>query len=151
MVWSEIAIQRCLFHIQSQSVSWLREKPKTKEARTLKRIVGTLSEIDSQKEALRFIRLYELWRAKYGQKVIERAKESIAKKDIKKTMTLIDNALKDIFHHIEIDPNIQSTTNMVESFFGHLKESYRTHKGLSTEHRIQWLKWWCWFKSSATK
>ncbi|GHV04470.1 hypothetical protein AGMMS50229_05930 [Campylobacterota bacterium] len=31
-------------------------------------------------------------------------------KDTRRTMTLIDNVLKDMFHHIETDSNIHSTT-----------------------------------------
>ena len=49
-VWPDIKIQRCLYHIQRQGLSWIRIAPKTQAGRELRALLLKLCEIHSFKE-----------------------------------------------------------------------------------------------------
>jgi len=66
--------------------------------------------------------------------------------DLKRTIALIDNAIPDMFHYL-MDPNIPSTSNMLEGYYSRLKLAYRFHRGLTQRHKIQFLKWYCYFEN----
>ncbi|WP_374134530.1 hypothetical protein [Candidatus Endomicrobiellum pyrsonymphae] len=51
-----------------------------------------------------------------------------------------------MFHFIK-DKNIASSTNEIEGYFGDLKPKYKLHNGLSVEHRISYLKNYCYYKN----
>lgn len=65
-------------------------------------------------------------------------------KDLKRIVTLIMDALPDMFHYLD-DPNIPATTNALEGFYSRLKSAHQRHRGLSPQHRINYLNWYCYF------
>jgi hypothetical protein len=145
-IWPNVIIQRCLFHIQRQGLQWLRQIPKTQAARELRNIVKFCAAMKTKEDRKIFLNAYSKWRKKHFDFVMQMPKFSIAFKDLKRTMTLIDNALKDMFHFVK-DQNIVPTTNYIENFFKQLKHKYRNHNGLSVKHRIAYLNWYCFFKN----
>ena len=66
--------------------------------------------------------------------------------DLKRTITLIHNALPDMFHY-PMDPLIPSTTTALEGWHSRVKRAYRQHAGLSQRHKIQFLRWYSYFKN----
>ena len=48
-------------------------------------------------------------------------------------------------------PEIPKTTNALESFFGHLKDHMRLHRGLSFEHHRDFVKWYLYFRNEEQK
>jgi hypothetical protein len=44
-------------------------------------------------------------------------------------------------------PDIPKTSNALESFFGHLKDNLRIHRGLSFEHQQAFVKWYLHFNN----
>jgi len=64
-VWPQLIIQRCLYHIQSQGLSWLRTFPKTEAGRQLRIILSKLTAINSVKERDLFLDSYKQWLSKY--------------------------------------------------------------------------------------
>jgi hypothetical protein len=144
--WSTITIQRCLFHIQNQGLMWIRKPPKTQIGYYLSEILKSCGSMKTQIDMTSFLDRYCKWRNNYKEEIASLKKTSIAYKDLKRTMTLIDNALKDMFHFIK-DQKIAPTTNFIECFFKHLKHKYRGHQGLSLKHKIAFLKWYCFYKN----
>lgn len=144
--WSSVLIQRCLFHIQNQGLMWIRKPPKTQAGKDLSVILKSCTSIKTQEESARFVKSFYHWNTKYNNEIELLDKTSIAYKDLKRTRSLINNALKDMFHFVK-DQNIVSTTNYLESFFKHLKHNYRCHNGLSLKHKIAYLKWYCFYKN----
>ena len=61
-------------------------------------------------------------------------------------MNLITNAIPDMFHFLD-DPQVPDTTNSLEGFYSRLKGDYWRHRGLSAQHRIAYLSWYCHFKN----
>lgn len=145
-VWPLAKIQRCLYHIQREGMRWLRTYPKTQAGKELRDILSNLTWIQSIKERDDFIATYNQWLAKYKDFVKSLPSNTVAFKDLKKATNLIKNALPNMFHYLN-DQNIHKTTNALESFHSRLKSDYQRHRGLTKQHRIQYIHWYCYLKN----
>lgn len=145
-VWPNVLIQRCLYHIQRQGLQWLRIYPRTEAGRDLRYILKSLTNIKKEKDKLVFLLTYNDWYFRYRDFIKKLPRNSVANIDLKKGMGLINNALPDMFHYID-DPFIAPTTNLLENFYSQLKHHYRSHRGLTEQHKISYLKWFCYLKS----
>ena len=145
-IWPQTKIQRCLYHIQREGMRWLRTYPKTQAGKDLRRLLKTLCRINAFEERNEFIASYMAWLKQYRDFVLSLPRSEVAFKDLKKTMTLIYNALPDMFHYLT-DKRIPKTTSTLESFYSRLEADYRLHRGLTEEHKIKYLKWYCYFKN----
>lgn len=144
--WPALKIQRCLFHLQHEGCRWLRAYPRTDAGKHLKKLLLTLTTIQSVKEQKTFIQRYQSWLKTYKEFVLSLPMTIKANVDLKRTMTLIDRALPDMFHYI-YDPHIRPTSNILESLYGRIKKAYRHHSGLTHPHKIQFLKWYCFYEN----
>lgn len=145
-IWPEAKIQRCLYHIQREGMRWLRTYPKTEAGRDLRALLSTLCSIETVKERDLFIQRFYQWLEHYLDFVQSLPKNQVAFKDLKRTISLIKNALPNMFHYLH-ETNIHKTTNALEGFYSRLKSDYQRHRGLSQEHKIQYLKWYCYYKN----
>ena len=59
-------------------------------------------------------------------------------------------ALPDMFHFLD-NPRVSKTTNALESFFGHLKENVKLHRGMSYKHYQNYVKWYLYFRNTDNK
>lgn len=145
-VWPGIKIQRCLYHILRQGLSWIRLYPKTQAGRELRVLLTKLCEIRSFKERDIFLGIYRQWLRSYRDFVKSLPRTTVAFKDLKRTVALVNNSLPDMFHYLS-DPKIPSTANTLESFFSRLKSDFQRHRGLSEKHKQSYLQWYCYFKN----
>jgi len=146
IVWPKTALQRCLYHIQREGMRWLRSHPKTQAGSELRALLSRLSAIKSFKDRDFFFDLYHKWLLTHKDFVLSLSNSTTANKDLKRTMALLKNALPDMFHYLK-DSNIHHTTNALEGFYSRLKADYRRHRGLSKEHKLSYLNWYCYFKN----
>ncbi len=146
-IWPTARIQRCLYHIQREGMRWLRTYPKTIAARELRSLLFTLLNIKAFKDRSGFIDAYKNWLDKHKAFVKSLPNSNISFKDLKRTMTLINNALPNMFHYL-YDQSVPSTSNSLEGFFSRLKADYRRHRGLTQKHKIHYLKWYCFLKNT---
>lgn len=147
-VWPNTAIQRCLRHIQREALRWLRSHPNTQAGRDLRGLLKNLCTIRTVKERDRFTASYQSWLTEYQDFVASLSNDNFEFRDLKRTIVLINNALPDMFHYLN-DPNIPHTTNTLESFHSRLKADYRRHRGLTTKHKLSYLRWYCYFKNQS--
>lgn len=147
MIWPLAKIQRCLYHILRQGLSWLRTSPKTQAGAELRAFLMRITAIRSFKDRDLFFDLYHKWFLTYRDFIKTLPNATIAFKDLKKTMTLIHHALPDMFHYLK-DHNIPSTTNLMESFHSRLKADYRRHRGLTKTNKMDYLSWYCFFNNN---
>jgi len=145
-VWPQLTIQRCLYHIQREGMRWLRSRPKTEAGKELRFLLSQLHKIKTEKDQDNYVNYYKSWLDRYENFVKTLPNSSVAFKDLKRTIVLINNGLKDMFHYLD-DHKVDYTTNKLESFFSRLKADYRKHRGLSRDHKISYLKWYCYFKN----
>jgi MULE transposase domain len=147
LTWPRAKLQRCLYHIQHEGMRWLRSYPKTVAGKELRLILMGLSSIKTIKERNRFISAYRNWLAQHKEFVMSLPRSTIAFKDLQRTVSLIKNALPDMFRYLT-DPRIHATTNALEGFHSRLKTDYQRHRGLTRKHRIQYIRWYCYFKNN---
>ena len=147
-VWPNVKIQRCLYHIQRETLRWLRTYPKTQAGKDLKYLITGTCSIKSTKEKEQFIKRYKLWLKKYKKFIKELPKGEVASKDLKRTIVLLNNAIPNMFHYLD-NKNVKRTTNALEGFHSRLKSDYHRHRGLTEKHKICYLKWYCYLKNHA--
>lgn len=145
-VWPKVVLQRCLYHIQREGMRWLRSYPKTEAGKKLRFLLSGLSGIRTAKKRDYFLVSYDKWLSDYKKFVNDLPITSVAHKDLKRTMALINNARRDMFRFID-DKRIESTTNKLEGFYSRLKSDYRRHRGMSAGHRVSYLRWYCYLKN----
>ncbi len=146
LVWPGARLQRCLYHLQHEGMRWLRTYPKTEAGKALRNILFNLSRIKTMKERDAFIGDYDTWVRRYKDFVLSLPRNIVASKDLRRTIVLIKNALPDMFYYLE-DEHVHATTNALEGFHSRLKADYRRHRGLSREHRLQYIRWYCYFEN----
>ena len=144
LVWPGAKLQRCLYHVQHEGMRWLRTYPKTIAGKELRALLSKLSTIKTFQERDMFIKSYSAWVEKYEAFVLSLPRTEVAHKDLRRTMVLINNALPDLFHFLS-NKNVHSTTNALEGFHSRLKADYRSHRGLTKAHRIQFVHWYCYY------
>lgn len=146
LVWPQAKLQRCLYHLQHEGMRWLRSAPKTEAGRQLRDLLSRLSQIKTADARDHFLTHYQAWLKEYEDDIRALPITTVAYKDLKRTRVLINNALPEMFYYLE-DNQVYSTTNALEGFHSRLKLDYRRHRGLSKEHRINYLNWYCYFKN----
>lgn len=145
-VFPNVVIQRCLYHIQRQGLSWLRTYPKTSAAKELRLLLLYVTAIKTETEKDSFVRSFKAWFDTYHEFIKNLPNDTVAFKDLRRTVSLIRNALPNMFHFI-YDSRIAPTTNSAESFFSRLKSDFQRHRGLSEQHKIAYLRWYIYLKN----
>jgi transposase-like protein len=147
-----VALQRCLVHIQRMCMIWLRMNPKTVAGIELRRIVSKLHTVDNEEKKQHWIMSVIKWYEEYKTFVneksinIETGRQWFKHKSVRRSFVMIKQALPNMFCFLE-NPRIPKSTNGLESFFGHLKGHLNVHRGLSKEHRKNFIRWYLYFKN----
>ncbi len=142
-VFPNIVHQRCVIHIQRMSLIYLTRFPKTEAEITLRYWVRKLHEIDSYTKQDYWIEQFNGWCDEYDSFLKEKS-ESLSGRRwythrlLRRTRTLIKNALPNMFHYLD-NPQIPKSTNGLESRFSYLKNNLAIHRGLSKKHRKSFI------------
>lgn len=148
----ETKIQRCLVHIQRQSLIWLTNRPKHESAKELRKIVLMISKISTHNDKIAWLKQFKRWemahKPYYQQKSFnsETDRYWYTHKLLRRTFSYIKSAIPNMFHFLD-DVAIPKTTNGIEGFFSHLKNHLDVHRGLTTEHRKNFIKWYIYFSN----
>jgi hypothetical protein len=140
-VWPSVVIQRCMVHIQRQGLMWCRAKPKRIEAVKLRLLFLQVTDIRSKKTAEEFLQAFMAWDNQYGQRLFLGNTTGWVVSDLIRARSMLLNALPNMFHSL-VNPNIPNTTNALEGYFSRLKAKYRQHRGLSSNKRNDYFKWY---------
>lgn len=146
-------IQRCIVHVQREAMTWLRKKPKTKASVELKVIMSKLCLVKNHNDRIAWTEMFIAWHRLHMDFVNERKiNEETGRwwyrhKDLRRTAVMVSNAFPDLFHFLD-NPSIPKSTNALESFFGHLKDSISIHRGLSHKNRRAYIRWYLFFKNN---
>ncbi len=143
-LWPDVAVQRCLVHIQRQGLVWCRNVPKTTYARKLRKIFLKVTKIHTKKDQATFLKLVGEWEDKYGPQIHYRPETGYVFSDIKRARSMLLRALPDMFYYLD-DPFIPISTNSLEGYFSRLKSHYRQHRGLSRRKRNNYFQWYFYY------
>jgi IS30 family transposase len=149
----DTVIQRCLAHIQRESLQWLTKHPQSQAGYELKDIIKRLHAIDNRDKwgywVVDMVKWYKRHEGFVNAKTfkLDTKRYWFTHRNVRKAFIHIKRALPDMFHYLD-KPNIPKTTNGLESFFGHLKQNISLHRGLSKAHYKNYVKWYLFFKSN---
>jgi len=143
----DVLVQRCLVHIQRMCLLWLTRFPKHNAGMELRRLVLTLLQIKTENDRIYWTKELERWHERYKDYLQEKSyNETTGRywythKFLRRSYFTIKRALPNMFHYLS-NPKIPHTTNGIEGFFSHLKNHLDLHRGLTFEHRINFIKWY---------
>ena len=146
----DVIVQRCLVHIQRMCLLWLTRYPKHPAGQELRYLVLLILKIKTENDRLFWSRelnkWYELYKNYINEKTyqLETGRYWYTHKLLRRSYSTIKRAMPNMFHYLS-NPNIPKTTNGIEGFFGHLKNHLDLHRGLTTKHRINFIKWYIYF------
>ena len=143
----DVIVQRCLVHIQRMCLLWLTRFPKHNAGMELRRLVLTLLQIKTENDRIFWTKELEQWYGRHKGYLQEKSyNETTGRywythKLLRRSYFTIKRALPNMFHYLS-NPKIPHTTNGIEGFFSHLKNHLDLHRGLTFEHRINFIKWY---------
>ena len=150
----QVALQRCLVHIQRMSRIWLTQEPKSSAGRDLLAITQQIHKIDSEEKRQYWLRALYDWDITYTEFIKELSINPLTghvwykHKMIRRVRRLLINAIPDMFHYLD-DCEIPKSTNALESFFGHLKDNLSVHRGLTYRNRKNFIKWYMYLRNES--
>jgi len=142
--------QRCIVHVQRMSRIYLTRFPKTPAGRELRLLVGELHKIATHAEKNEWVEQFNDWAKKHYNFLCEKSVSPTGRKWyihklLRRTRSLITNALPDMFHYLD-DGNIPKSTNGVESRFSYVKSNVSIHRGLTEQRQKNFILWYHYFK-----
>jgi len=148
----DVKLQRCLVHIQRMCLLWLTRHPKHIAGIELRSLVLQLLKIKTDNDRRFWVRHFTDWYRRHESYLAEKTYNPQTEiywythKLLRRSYFTIKRALPNMFHYLN-NPNIPHTTNGIEGFFGHLKNHLDLHRGLTLEHRIDFIKWYIYFSN----
>lgn len=145
--------QRCLVHIQRMCLLWLTRLPKHESGRELRTLVLMILKIKTKNDKLDWTNNLQKWHVKHKDYLMEKTYNQnsgrywFTHKLVRRSYHTIKRALPNMFHYLT-NPKIPATTNGIEGFFGHLKNHLDLHRGLTSKHRIDFIKWYMFFSNT---
>ena len=149
-VFPQVIHQRCIIHIQRMSLIYLTRYPKTEAGMMLRYWVKQLHQIDTIEKRDYWIYQFNNWCRLYDLFLKEKSESLSGRtwythKMLRRTRALIKNALPYMFYYLD-NCEIPKSTNGLESRFSYLKNNLNIHRGLSKKNRINFVKWYNYFK-----
>lgn len=148
----DVILQRCVVHIERECRIWLTTNPKSIAGLELLRIVKKISLITHHHQSHEWIIELYNWYEQHKNYINEKSFSQDSKrywfkhKLVRRAFVHIKNALPNMFQYLFND-RVPKSTNSLESFFGHLKSHLLLHRGLTREHRKNFIKWYLYFKN----
>ncbi len=143
----DTVVQRCLVHIQRMCMLWLTRFPKHMAGVELRKLVLLLLKIRTGNDRLFWISELNSWYQAHKDYLQEKTfnpatgRYWYTHKLLRRSYFTIKRALPNMFHYLS-NPKIPATTNGIEGFFSHLKNHLDLHRGLTVQHRINFIKWY---------
>lgn len=149
----DVVVQRCLVHIQRMCLLWLTRFPKHIAGIELRQLVLQLLRIKTNNDRVHWTKELFLWQERHRVYLQEKTiNEQTSRywykhKLIRRSYLTIKRALPNMFHYLS-NPLIPKTTNGIEGFFSHLKNHLDLHRGLTVQHRIDFIKWYVYLSNN---
>ena len=143
----EAIAQRCLIHIQRMVLLWLTRFPKHLAGVELRRLILWLLDINTNNDRLFWTRQFTHWYETHKNFLNEKTFNPLTgrywytHKLLRRSYLTINRALPNMFHYLN-NPKIPNSTNGIEGFFSHLKNHLDLHRGLTLQHRMNFIRWY---------
>lgn len=148
----EVALQRCIVHVQRMCRIWLSTRPKSEAGKELRQIISKVHTIELLLQRDYWLVSLIRWHDKHKDYISQKSinlntgRYWYTHKLVRRSFMTIKNALPNMFEYLK-NERIPKSTNGLESFFGHMKGHLNIHRGLSEKHRKQYIQWYLYFKN----
>jgi len=131
MLWPEVAIQRCQFHVISFAMQYLGRRPKDEAGKAILDLLYRLKTVKTPSERDKWVTLYKIWEHQYQKELTARNEQGrFAHQRLRSVRYVMRRALPHLFTYID-HPGTPNTTNLVEGWVnGAVAEALRLHRGL---------------------
>lgn len=149
-----VIVQRCLVHIQRMCLLWLTANPTYDAGKELRALVLMIHNIETHNDKQYWVYRLIDWENKHKDFLKEKSYKAetgrywYTHKLIRRSFFTIKRALPNMFCYLT-NSNIPKTTNGIESYFGHLKNHLDLHRGLTKNNRINFIKWYIYFRNKS--
>lgn len=152
---ADIPHQHCLVHLQRFCQSLLTKNPKTEAGKQLLALVRLLNKIHSHYEKNIWLKWFERLLKRYQELVRERSyfRNEEGKltwwythRNLRRSFRTIERSKNNLFLYLDY-PQLPKDNNGLEGEFSHLKTKLRIHRGLKRKRKINFVKWYLYFKS----
>jgi hypothetical protein len=149
----DVIVQRCLVHIQRMCLLWLTRYPKHIAGIELRQLVLILLRIKTNNDRKFWTTQLNNWHKRHKDYLSEKTVHPqtgrywYTHKLLRRSYFTIKRALPNMFHFLS-NPQIPPTTNGIEGFFSHLKNHLDLHRGLTIQHRINFIKWYVYLSNN---
>lgn len=143
----KVKVQRCLVHIQRMCLIWLTRYPQHPSGVELRALVLMLLKIKTENDRIYWSTELETWFKRHEEHLQQKTYNEITgrywytHKLLRRSYFTMMKALPNMFHYLT-NPKIPRTTNGIEGYFSHLKNHLDLHRGLTLQHRINFIKWY---------
>jgi hypothetical protein len=143
----DVIVQRCLVHIQRMCLLWLTRYPQHVSGVELRKLVLLLLKIKTNNDKVYWTHELNAWYVRHKNYLQETTRNQqtgrywYTHKLLRRSYLTIKRALPNMFHYL-LNAQIPHTTNGIEGFFSHLKNHLDLHRGLTIQHRINFIKWY---------
>jgi hypothetical protein len=124
--------------------------PRHPAGQQLRKLVLQILKIKTENDRIYWTREFLSWYESHKDYLNERTYNAetgrywYTHKLLRRSYITIKRALPNMFHYLS-NPAIPKTTNGIEGYFSHLKNHLDIHRGLTVEHRINFIKWYIYF------
>ena len=149
----DVIVQRCLIHIQRMCLLWLTRFPRHPSGVELRHLVTLLLWIKTNNDRMYWTNELQNWYNRHKEYLQEKTINQqtgrywFTHKLLRRSYFTIKRALPNMFHYL-VNPAIPATTNGIEGFFSHLKNHLDLHRGLTIQHRIDFIKWYIYLSNT---
>lgn len=149
-----VTVQRCLVHIQRMCLLWLTANPTYDAGKELRPIILMIHRIETHNDKQYWIQLLLAWEIKYKDFLKQKSYKAetdrywYTHKSVRRSFFTIKRALPNMFCYLH-NSKIPKTTNGIEAYFGHLKNHLDLHRGLTKNNRINFIKWYIYFRNQS--
>lgn len=141
--YPDIPTQMCHFHQVQITVRYLTNNPKTKPSAQLLAIAKQLSNVSKDTFEGILSHWHEKWSEYLSEKTVnpETGKSHFTHQRLRASYRSLKTNLKYLFTYMDYpELNIPNTTNGLDGWFSHLRDSIRIHRGLTWKRKVRVLE-----------
>ena len=124
--------------------------------KSFKGLIADLTAIKTTNDKLWWLKMYDKWVEENEEYACEKGtlpnsnQTYFLRNDLRRAYVHLKRAIPNLFTYLD-DPDLPTTTNSIESFWGHMKDVLGCHRGLSESRIDNFIKWYLFFQDEKKK
>lgn len=144
--WPEVAVQRCIFHLQLNVTRELTRRPRTPAGRALRQLALNLTNVDSVDDAIAWRLTLESWWQQFGHLTQERSvydngQFGFTHHRLRKAWHILHRAAEAGHIFTNLQHGTPRATSRLEGLNAQIRHLLRHHRGMPIHHRRRAVEW----------